>query len=353
MRKQKILIVDKHQFGYVVDIFKWCKYLRKDYDITVLCFDSGCKKQYLDGVNVKYVNYNGSVAIRGVRFVLCALWNILFFNGKILVEYFEHCIWLKKLLPFKRMILDVRTIAVWGTQDDRDRYDKEIERACAKYDIVSVISKGVMRRLNRNEENTFLLPLGADVISPSNKTFDTLRLIYVGTFDDRQIDKTIQAVSEFHRQYPRIPITYDIIGDGHHNELSQYMDIVRLLSLDDIVTLHGRIPNTELKPFFDKANIGVSFVPITSYFNVQPPTKTFEYTLSGLYTIATKTDENQIVLNESCGFLINDSTEDFLEALCYVWQNLRVLDSNEIRKGMEKYEWRNIISNNLVRILSK
>ena len=255
MQKPKLLIVDKYQFGYLIDVYKWCKYLRNEYDITVLCFDSGDKKQDLDGVNVRYVGYGGPVAIRGIRFVLQALWQILTFKGIVLVEYFEHCIWLKKLLPFKKMILDIRTIAVWGTQQDRDKYDGEIEQACKKYDVVSVISKGVMKRLNRTEDNTHILPLGADVISDTDKKIDSLRLIYVGTFDVRHIDKTIKAVAEFHREFPTIPITYDIIGDGHHNELSQYKEMVRSLSLDDIVVLYGRIPNTELKPYLDKANV--------------------------------------------------------------------------------------------------
>ena len=175
--------------------------------------------------------------------------------------------------------------------------------------------------------------------------------IYVGTFDDRQIDKTISAVSEFHRQFPAVPITYDIIGDGHHNELSQYKEMVRSLSLDDIVVLYGRIPNTELKPYLDKANVGVSFVPITSYFNVQPPTKTFEYTLSGLYTIATKTEENEAVINGKCGCLIEDTEEDFIKALIYIWQNRDAIDSKTVREKMVKYNWRNIVENDLENIL--
>lgn len=351
MQKPKLLIVDKYQFGYLIDVYKWCKYLRNEYDITVLCFDSGDKKQDLDGVNVRYVGYGGSVAIRGIRFVLQALWQIITFRGTVLVEYFEHCIWLKKLLPFKKMILDVRTIAVWGTQQDRDKYDGEIEQACKKYDVVSVISKGVMKRLNRTEDNTHILPLGADVISDTDKKIDSLRLIYVGTFDGRHIDKTIKAVAEFHREFPTIPITYDIIGDGHLNELSQYKEMVRSLSLDDIVVLHGRIPNTELKPYFDKANIGVSFVPITNYYNIQPPTKTFEYVLSGLYTIATKTEENKAIVNSDCGYLIKDTEEDFIRALIYIWQNRGDIDSKTVREEMVKYNWRNIVENDLENIL--
>lgn len=353
MQKQKLLIVDKHQFGYLIDVYKWCKYLRTEYDITVLCFDTGDKKQDLEGVNVCYVGYGGSVAIRGIRFVLLALWHIFTFKGIVLVEYFEHCIWLKKLLPFKKMILDVRTIAVWGTQPDRDKYDGEIEQACKKYDVVSVISKGVMKRLNRTEDDTHILPLGADVISEIDKKIDSLRLIYVGTFDGRHIDKTIKAVAEFRKANPDIPIIYDVIGDGHHDELLQYRQLVHNLNLEEIVKLHGRVPNTELKPYFDKANIGVSFVPVTSYYNIQPPTKTFEYVLSGLYTIATKTEENEAVVNSDCGYLIEDTEEDFIKALIHIWLNRNVFNSDNIRKSLEDNRWNVIVEKRLKEVLDK
>ena len=127
--------------------------------------------------------------------------------------------------------------------------------------------------------------------------------------------------------------------------------MVRSLSLDDIVVLHGRIPNTELKPYFDKANIGVSFVPITNYYNIQPPTKTFEYVLSGLYTIATKTEENKAIVNSDCGYLIKDTEEDFIRALIYIWQNRGDIDSKTVREEMVKYNWRNIVENDLENIL--
>ena len=36
MYRQKLLIVNKEQFGCLIDSYKWCQYLRDDYDITLL-----------------------------------------------------------------------------------------------------------------------------------------------------------------------------------------------------------------------------------------------------------------------------------------------------------------------------
>ena len=38
--KSKIVIINKTQFGYHTDYYKYCEYLKDDYDITFLCFDS-------------------------------------------------------------------------------------------------------------------------------------------------------------------------------------------------------------------------------------------------------------------------------------------------------------------------
>ena len=74
--------------------------------------------------------------------------------------------------------------------------------------------------------------------------------------------------------------------------------------LENVCTTHGRIDYYKLKPFFDKCNVGVSYIPIRDYYQYQPPTKTFEYGLSGLVTIATETKSNQEVINNCNGILI-------------------------------------------------
>ena len=352
MAKPRILFINPCQFGYLTDMYKWCKYLKDDYDITFLCFDSGLKRQELEGINIHYISYRGSYQVRGIRFFLACLKQILFCKGIVFVEYFKNCEWLKRLLPFKKMILDIRTVAVWGTQAERDTYDKQLEQACDRFDIVSVISEGVRRRLNR-DDRTFILPLGADVISSSEKVIENLKLLYVGTFDNRQIDKTIKAVSVFHNQHPDISISYDIIGNGNHGELEQYRKLVDELDLCNIITLHGRVPNTELKPYFDKTNVGVSFVPITDYYNIQPPTKTFEYTLSGLYTIATRTTENTLVINPNCGILIDDTEADFVKALEYIWAERKNIKSSNVRAEMSAYQWDRIVTQDMGKILDQ
>lgn len=351
MTKKNLLLINKHQLGSLTDSYKWCYYLKDEYNITLLCFDTGLPKIEIKGVKVKYIKYNGSLKIRGIRYLLSALWYILFFKGKIMVVYFEHCDILKRIFPFKKILLDIRTLSISPNRNQRKKTDNAIISACKIFDKVSVISEGVKQKIGEVGRDVCILPLGADCFSNNKKNYSNLSLIYVGTFNGREIDKTIQGLSLFSKKYPEINISYDIIGSGDNNELESLKEITNKLNLNDTVTFHGRIANNLLAPYFDKANIGVSYIPITEYYNAQPPTKTFEYVLSGLYTIATATDANKEIISAENGILIKDTPEDFAKALEYIYTHKESFRENKIRESLENYNWQNIVNKYLKPIL--
>lgn len=346
-----LLIIDKHHFSTLTDSYKWCEYLRNDYNITMQCFDTGRDKVPMEGIHFKYVNYSGNFAIRGIRFLLIALWNALFFKGKIMVVYFENCQWIKRLLPFKKMIVDIRTLSVTTNTAQREKYDLQLRNACHHFDIITVISEGVKQKINLSNKHIKILPLGSDVISETPKDYSTLKLLYVGTFAGRDLHKTIEGFAQFCKEYPDINISYDIIGSGFNNELEEYKTLAATLNVTDKITFHGRLPYNQLKPFFDKCNIGVSFVPMTDYYDAQPPTKTFEYILSGFYTIATATSSNKELITTENGLLIHDSATEFANALSAIWHTRTTLNEQKIRQSLEKYSWKNIVNGILKPIL--
>lgn len=353
MRKQRLLIINKHQLGTLTDVYKWCYYLRNDYDVTLLCFDTGFPKVSIDGIHIKYVDYHGSLKVRGIRYILYALWHILWFKGKVMVVYFEHCDIFKFIFPFRKMILDVRTLSVSQDAKKRERTDAAIISTCKRYDIVSVISERVRMKIGNIGHKMNILPLGADCISCAPKNYAMLKLIYVGTFNGRQLDKTIEGMSLFCKKFPNVSVTYDIIGAGDHDELETYRRLTDLLHLNAVITFHGRIANHLLTPYFDRTNIGVSFVPITDYYNAQPPTKTFEYALSGLYTIATATDANRDVITSDNGILIKDTPEDFARALESIYEHKVFFNEVNIRNTLNAYQWENIVDKYLKPILDQ
>jgi glycosyltransferase involved in cell wall biosynthesis len=99
---------------------------------------------------------------------------------------------------------------------------------------------------------------------------------------------------------------------------------------------------------FDESNIGLSYIPITKYFDYQPPTKTYEYLLSGIPVIATNTNENKKIINNNNGILINDDIESIRKGFYIMYNNLSIYKSDEIRKSCLKFTWENIINNQLI-----
>ena len=148
-------------------------------------------------------------------------------------------------------------------------------------------------------------------------------------------------------------VTYDIVGDGRYGEADQLKSMLSAMELDSIVKLHGYIQHCGLKEFYEKCNVGVSFVPMIECFEFQPVTKTFEYALSGLYTIATRTFANQQVIKDVNGILIDDTPEEFARALLRLSGMSNEIHSNEIRSSMKDYTWRSIVDNQLKPALDK
>lgn len=352
MEKKKILIINKDPFGTLTDVYKWCYYLRDEYEVTLLCFDAaGLEKLIMEGVSVKYVSYKGSFAVRGIRYLIHSLWYLLFFKGNILVVYFEHCNLLKRLIPWKKMILDIRTLSVNPYPARRKASDDTLIKSCKVYDLVTVISEGVKEKIGNVGKTVKILPLGADCIANKEKDYSLIKLIYVGTFSGRNLDKTIKGVACFSRKHPDVALTYNIIGSGYRNELEEYKKIIEELGLASKVILRGRIPHYLLSTYFDDANIGVSFVPITEYYNHQPPTKTFEYALSGLFTIATDTSENQKIITSENGILIQDTVEDFAQALEFVYEKKHLFNEQAIRDSLKESTWSNVVNRYLKSVL--
>lgn len=116
------------------------------------------------------------------------------------------------------MILDIRTLAVGGSNERRQKLDSKLRMACQYFDSITVVSEGVRKKLG--------------------------------------------------------------------------------------------LENKDLEPYFEQANVGISFVPMTDHYDAQPATKTFEYSNSGLYVLGTATTENKKSIDNN-GVLIQDTPESF------------------------------------------
>ncbi|MEA3499544.1 MAG: glycosyltransferase [Candidatus Marinimicrobia bacterium] len=344
---KKLLIINQSQFGYHLDTYYYCKYLKDDFDITYICWDYVKKRIEMNKIDVKYVSRDGNLVIRNIRFIINVIKEIK--NNKYnihFIKYFRGCSVLKILFPLKNFIFDIRTSSPNKSKFRRSIYDKFMKFESKFYKNITIITESLRNKLKIYKNKTFILPLGADVISNKKREFNEMNLIYVGILSNRNIEETIIGFEKFYKQNKQqTNMKYTIIGDGYYNEIEELKMLVKEKGLDNVVEITGYVHHNDLEKYFDTHNIGISYVPKTEFFDVQPPTKTFEYLLSGMPVVATNTLENVKVINSKNGVLIDDNSEGFYKGLIELNKSRKKYNSSTITKSVEQYKWESIVNN--------
>ena len=347
---RELLIIHKTQFGYLTDVYKWCQYLKSEYAITVVSLNQSFPIVEMEGV--KTVDIKGrNYYLRGIKFLLACIIQILKNRGITIISYFNEASLLRKLFPKKKIILDIRTLSVDANEEMRTKVNEHIRLIAHKFTCVTAISHGVKSFIDNGKLPIHLLPLGAEMRKNKECRSNTPRLLYVGTLFNRKIGDTINGLKLFIEENPSIHIHYDIVGDGKDGDLDGLKHLVEELNLQEYVTFYGRVPNNEIGQFLDRANVGVSYVPITDYYQHQPPTKTFEYVLAGMYCLATATYSNKEVVNNENGCLIQDTPDAFADGLRSCISKLEDYNPEKIKDTLKEYSWQSIVDDKLKPIL--
>jgi glycosyltransferase involved in cell wall biosynthesis len=348
---KRLLILNPAQFGYHLDTYYYCKWARPSFQITYHGFDAGHPALAMEGVTQRYVPRQGSRVRCYLRLLRSCLAECGGRYDVIFIKYFPGCALLRLWHPRTPFVLDIRTGSVASNPLRRWWQDSLLRAESRCFRRVTVISASLARKLGLARAH--LLPLGADPIETPPKDFSSLRLLYVGTFYGRRIDDTVKA---FHRFYLEsrhtMEMTYDVIGDGPNGERARLRAWVKDHGLDHVVSLPGFIHHRELAHYYEKCNVGVSYIPINRIYDCQPPTKTFEYLLAGLPVLATRTTENAAVISEHNGLLIDDTPAAFYEGLKKLMSHRRSYCSDQVRREALRYSWETIVHSNLVPYLN-
>lgn len=350
---RKLLIINRAQFGYHIDTFYYCVYLKDSFHVTYLCFDEGRDKIETDGVDVHYVSRKGNLFLRFFKYLLACGTTIM--NGRfslIFIKYFQGCSLLRYAGVRKNMIVDVRSASVKPNRLTRFIYDLTLKIEVRKFENITIISRSLCSRLGLTKINPFILPLGANVLSTNRKKFHELNLLYVGTLYNRKLEETIFGLKLFLEKVKDVQIRYTIIGTGLRDEIENLNKIIIEEKLENIVTLAGYVQQRDLGEYFDNHNIGISFIPMTDYYHCQPPTKTFEYILAGLPVLATRTSEHEVIVDSCNGVLIQDNRDSFCAGLVHFYQNRSSFSSEQVRNSLSGYTWENIVKVRLIEYLN-
>ena len=97
---------------------------------------------------------------------------------------------------------------------------------CSAFKNISIVSSSLAESLQLKKWH--VLPLGGDCFTSTEKTFDHIHLLYVGTLYQRNI---LQSVKGFHKYLVEQPdeqakLFYTIIGDAAGNELQEIKDYI-------------------------------------------------------------------------------------------------------------------------------
>lgn len=188
---------------------------------------------------------------------------------------------------------------------------------------------------------------GMKPLTLKNKTFSTLKLLYIGTLSGRRVHETIEGLKLFMDKHPEAEVSYSIIGRGKEEDVQLLNRAITVHQLGGVVTYYGYLPDSEIVAFFEECNVGVSYVPITPYYTDVIVTKTVEYLLSGLAVIATNTNKNRDDINDANGVLIEDSPTSFARGLEKIFSKLRCYDSEVIRKSAKRWNLEDNVRDNL------
>lgn len=352
MKNNDIYVVTHNQFGYQTDFYNYSKYLATHFDLHYVCWDQNKEKVDLQGISVHYKDKKELKLFALIDFVCKVSKTINRAKPRVvLIKYFPLCSFLRLSARNTIFILDIRTASV--SKRAIINYISNsilyLEYLLFKHSIV--LSQNIKERLLLKNAN--VIPLGADVIDNVEKSFETIRLLYVGSFNNRYIEKTIYGLRMFFMKRPDVNIKYTIVGSGSEESIRNITIAIANSGMNDIIDFKGAIPYNRLSSVFIDNNVGVSFIPITVYYDRQPPTKTYEYLMSGMPVLATNTFANKQIINENSGVLINDSPESFANGLEEIVNNKSKYSSSLIREMYKEFTWENIVNSKLLPLIQK
>jgi glycosyltransferase involved in cell wall biosynthesis len=346
--KKKVLFVIPGQIGHCVGYHHYCMYLKDDYDIDVLSFDQGLDKINIKGVNFYYQPYNRNKFIRLIIFIFFSL--SMTYKKKyhcLVVGDFRFVSLIGLFSKCNKKIINIQSGSLIDNRLNRFIANKTILLHTLFFHKVIVLSESLKKRLNLSDKKTVISPLGAIKIDGSAKDYNKMNFIYVGNLTKkRRIEDTISGFAMFYKKYHGLVDTkYEIVGPISLKDEQYLKECIKIEGLSDVITIHGRLTFNQLQRLYSESSIGVCYVPITEYYNVQPSTKLFEYSLSGLFTVATDTYENHLYINSDNGILCRDNPQGFYESLVNIFNQRASLNFNKISRSLINYQWSEIVIN--------
>ena len=350
----RILVIERNPFGNLIDAAKLCEYLGRNHEVKYLSLDdpifmihSKSEVTY-SFVELLTAPMHSRFIIRWLHWYLMCLREVAKSYDVVYVYRFRGCFALRFARPGRPMILDIRSGSVGPSRFRRCLNDIMIRFDAKYFKNVTIISEGLRKKLGIAARKAHILSLGADRYELPEKTFDAFHLLYVGTFNQgRRLETTIRAFARlYHERDGEIEMTYTLVGGAQRQELAFLQQVAVDAGVGHVVRFPGFVSHERVVDYLASCNIGMAYVPITEFFDHQPPTKTFEYLMAGMPVLATGTTENRRVITEANGIVTDDSEDAVFAGLQKLLITRHRFNSPEIRRSVEQYCWEDIVLKN-------
>ncbi|MDD3562954.1 MAG: glycosyltransferase [Candidatus Cloacimonetes bacterium] len=289
-----------------------------------------------------------------LMFVLRAVKEMKKIKADLVLVHSHRLAFLYPLLArSENYVLVLYTTAVSTSTMKRKFWDSWEKLVMLPYKKFFVATPEMIDLFGLKEDNCYVTRWGMRPISVTKKSFSSLSLLYIGVLSGRRIDETIAGLRIFLDKHKDVTASYSIIGSGKPEYVEAIRSAIKHNALEEIVTYYGYLPDNEIIPYFDRCNVGVSYVPITPYYTDVIVTKTVEYLLSGLAVIATNTNKNRAMISDDNGVLVSDDPESFAEGLEKIYKSLSSYNSQTIVEGSQEWDLDYNIKNRIVPLLKQ
>ncbi|MHA1381408.1 MAG: glycosyltransferase [Candidatus Helarchaeota archaeon] len=257
----------------------------------------------------------------------------------------------------KKWILDIQT----GADEYKIKnyiLDKLTYFEAKFFGEIFTLSKGLENKLFRDNfsNKIYIIPLGANLrrfkralTERNNWKFQNKNnnkiLIYIGDLNrNRKIENLLKAFQIVLNKYGK-RIALVIIG-GKNKDLERLSNYSESLGVSNHVRFLGRIEYEEIPYYLINSDLGLSYIPKSEMYDVQPALKTLEYLAASLPVVATNTQGNlEIIENEYNGLIATDDYKDYADKIikCLNNQDLKNKIKCNALNSVKKYDWNNIV----------
>ena len=179
---------------------------------------------------------------------------------------------------------------------------------------------------------------------------DDLVALYVGTVSKKRgLWNMLEGFAKAAHQVSNLHLL--VLGWPEHTWRTEMQPYIDKFEIANKVHYCGYRPYPDMPPYFQAADIGLGFVPVTPWYDKAPVLKTMEYLAAGLPVVATTTEGNGLYIShEENGLLVDDTPEAFAAGIIRVATNscLRDRFKGVARESIRSYSWQAIVSEKLL-----